>query len=291
VEVGEGVGGLDLAFWSEDGERIILLGREFDGTTRLFEIGPDRQTRAIGPPSAAFGSFSHAGGVFLGTECLFGRAGGPLARGVHVYTIDLSSPEEWRSVAEGCAATLSPDGRSVAFSADARTMWRVPSDGSAEPELLFDVADVEGLTPADLDQALIDGPPTWGEAGLAFSLVIGDRVAVGIREENGRLTAQSLGDNGVGFTPSLAWQPGGSLLAATNASHAEGIMRVLDTQASTWRVVALANDPFMGLVWSPDGEALLAGSRSSWVIVDPDPDGGRLDTVVASRAWPMDWTA
>jgi WD40 repeat protein len=289
VEMGQQSGSVADAFWTGNGERILTLVRQFDGSTRLFEVGLDAEPRAVGPGGVGLGSFAHAGDVYMGTECIFDRAGGALARGVRVYTLDLSAPAEWRHIADGCAATLSPDGRSVAYTADARTMWVVPSDGSKGRRRLFDVADAEGLSPEDLDQAYIAGPPAWSDAGLAFSLAIGDRVAVGTLAPEGRLTAHSLGDNGVGLTAGLAWQPGGPLLAVTNASHAEGILRILDTETMRWRVVALANDPFMGLVWSPDGRAVVSSSRFSWTIVDPRPDGGRLHAVVAGRATPVDW--
>src|SRR5207244_1939040 len=131
--------------------------------------------------------------------------------------LDLGAPNAWNTVArDECNATLSPDGRTIAFIPTGRrgVVVAQPADGSAVPQTVVDLTGNQALATLGLARANIF-VLQWGKPGLA--MLVGDnrfgpstRAAVVFQSNAGRLQVIPIGSAQPGF---LQWQPGGDLLA------------------------------------------------------------------------------
>jgi WD40 repeat protein len=106
---------------------------------------------------------------------------------------------------------------------------------------------------------------------------------------DGEVHVAPLGPQGAGLRSAFAWQPGGGLLAISSWSNIEGVLRIFDPRAEETRVIGLQADPFNSVVWSPDGDALLAASDSWWTFVSPDGTWIRSIPIGRGSSLPLAW--
>jgi hypothetical protein len=270
-------------FFHEDGSIIaVLFGRSGPLRTQIYRATTVGGGAAVGPQleGGPF-EFSLAGDTVLAADC---------DRDRFAHILDLSAPQAWRRVAAACLAALSPDGLWLAYSPDGRSVLRAPVDGSAAPEPVLDLRDLESLPPGMEEDSWVLRM-AWGEAGLALGVTSLDRQAVVVVRGDGEHRVMALGDRGAAPDVVLAWQPEGELLAVVNASSLEGIVRLLDPRTGDGRVVALFREPPHSLVFSPDGEVLLTASHVNWSYIHTDGTFIRSLTKQWGNARPFGWAA
>jgi hypothetical protein len=266
------------ARWDEPGETASAFVQHGSDQTevQLVRVGTSGDATPIGEPHQNVSSTSAAAGTYLVATCFHGDGDTQVVG---------DGEDDWRHVADGCTATLSPDGASAAFSEDGHTISTVPTDGG-EPAELFDLDDVTALKVAGLREPRIQ-EMAWGDAGLAMVLHRGERFGLLIHTEDGDRVSAIPGSPG--FVGGLKWQPKGSLVAVVTFFQGQGsLLRAMD--AGTGKVRVLATDPrgLGGTVWAPDGSLLAAlGSRGAWVFVDED--GHRATEVPVDNEIPFDW--
>lgn len=278
VDLPPSAGSFTEAFWGDDGETLYGMALERAGGYQLYRLAETGTAEPVGPPLDAFRYSSPASGTLLVSRC--DREG---IDGLDV--LDLAEPREWRRVADGCIGALSPDEQTVAFSPDAVSVWEASVSGGGQPAELLRLTELEGI-PAS------DGPPriisemVWSEGGLAFAVEAGVQTAVVVVRPPGEAAVTVLPDVGTVFGTQVAWQPGGGLLAIANRNTRGAVLRVLE-RSGDLRVVGLNPDFDTVPIWSPTGDVLLAGSRASWLFIDPD--GEWLGGLSGGRSFPKDW--
>jgi hypothetical protein len=265
------------AVWGEDGTGYVIGGLQVENgdgfrvrtRSQLFAVSPDGEARPIGPSDLSFAyPVAVEGDLQIATSCT-GRPG--------TWALDLSTPEAWLSVAEGgCPAAVSPDGRWIAYpvsSPTGQSVWRVPIDGSTEPEVSLDLAAL-----AELEVVGIPRPKVfqmaWGEPGLAVGVADDfghpEQAALVIAAPPGTVRVVSLGSAVPG---EMAWEPGGQLLAFTDCvdcvgnprfgqEQFHGEIRTYDARSGRFTQIAVSAEGFSGLVWSPNGETLASRWRA-----------------------------
>lgn len=267
---------------SEDTAYAMVEAEGFPGS-QLFELSLDRKAKPIGPPLRGGGLVGLSGGLVIAETY---RA---------IWTMDVGDPRAWRLLARGFAAALSPDGRSVAYiPEDARSLWRVPVDGSEAPTRILDARDLElrdiGLSlPRFYEVA-------WGEPGIAITIATGPRYldpgALLFVPSAGPVAVFALGD-ALAYDPK--WQPNGALLAFTTCADClggftrgpQGDLRLFDARSGELRQVAAAPEFLLGVAWSPDGDFVV--TRPSFgQIIFVDARTGAVEPR-AVNAWPKDW--
>ena len=177
-----------------------------------------------------------------GGSVIYVRGGGPNARGEipnprseteraerAVWIVPVSGGEPLKLV-EGGGVTLSPDGRSLAYTGSGGTIWTLGLTEGAEPK----------------QQAAVRGGPgslSWSPDGgrIAFVSGRGDHAFVGILElESGKLTYL---DPSLNLDQNPVWSPDGSRIAFIRAPYPRGYLPftpVRDGVPWSIRVVELA---------------------------------------------------
>lgn len=273
------------ASWGADGRHAYVLVQVDEERSQLFRVGPHEDPGALGRRLPATYTVGRRGGLVLAWTC--GRRASP------VLVLELAEPApRWREVARGCPAALSPDGRSVAYSPDGRTLWRVGSDGQGRPRELLDLSRWRrelrsaGMRDAGLWSPFAD--MAWGDPGIAVTLADHGRHAVLVLLDDGGVRLVPLGR--AQPTSGLAWQPDGALLAWSELGPGEagGSLPAYDPGSGAPR--QLAAGTMDGVVWSPDGGLVVAlratEGGSQWAFVDVDGDLVRTAPIAVP---PRDW--
>jgi hypothetical protein len=142
--------------------------------------------------------------------------------------------------------------------------------------------------PPGMDEgASVIGRLDWGPQGLAIPLGTNERQAAAVVTPDGEKHVTALGNRGAGLGAAFVWQPGGDLLATGAWSNLEAAVRLSSREET--RVVAIHPDPIAGLVWSPDGEVLLAASNTRWTFVASDGTWLRSVPVPRGESLPLAW--
>lgn len=290
------------AVWGEDGTGYVIGSFQVEGDdgfrvqarSQLFAVSPDGEATPLGPPDLSFAypvaALDH---VLVATSC----AGRP-----RTWALDLSTSEAWRLVAEGgCPAAVSPDGEWIAYpvsSPAGEPVWRARIDGSTEPGILLDLADLPGLEEVGIPRPRIY-QMAWGGPGLAVGVADSfrhpEQAALVIGAPSGAPRIIPLGSAVPG---EMAWEPEGSLLAFADCvdcvgnpgfgqGNFHGEIRLYDTRSGQLTQIAVSAEGFSGLVWSPNGETLATRWRAGELLfVDSlGREVAREEAVVL----PLDW--
>lgn len=263
----------------EDGSILAVV--ETQPGDRVYRLA-DGPPEPLGPPLRdRFGlTFSVVGDTLLAAGCGERPVG---------HVLDLNAPTEWRPVQASCGASLSPDAGSMVWSPDGRTLVRSSVGGDGAPEPVLELGEIEGLAETMGSGITIGNEFGWGDPGLAATAFSGDRqAAIVVREDLPPFVAP-LGGTGPVARAFLSWQPGGTLLAVMMWNNLEGILRIVDPDGEDARIVAMLQEPPRELVWSPDGEAILAGTDLRWVFVAADGTWLRSIPVARGDSLPLDW--
>src|SRR3954470_4194248 len=229
---------------------VDLLASDRHGVVGVYRVGPDGATSRSGPTlrigtPKPYASLDVANGVAAVADC------------DAIRTLTLSRPMGWTTVGTGCWAALSPDGASLAYSSDGSTIEerRLPE---GRPRQLVDVKQLASEFPPGSPAPSLLGPPSWGDAGLAFTVRSGSNVAVLVREPSGRLeTVLHEVYATTSQLPRMAWQPHGELLAIADDMGPEGgVLRIFDPDTEELRAIGLDLLGFSEPFWSPDGRSL-----------------------------------
>jgi hypothetical protein len=266
-------------YFLNDGSVVAVVERGFE-RVGAFRLGPDERPVALGGPLRGTFTFSFAGGVLLAARCDARPA---------AYLLDVTSTAGWERVEGACGATLSPDGDTLVWTPDGRTVLRAATDGRADPETILDVTQIAGLPPGVAEEPEIIGELRWSRDGLAIPLGSSERQAAAVVGLEGDVDVTPLGERGAGIGSILAWQPEGELLAAGSWSNLEAVVRVFPVGSEDARVVAILPEQVAGLVWSPNGDVLLAASQSNWTFVTPEGAWVRSIPVRRGDSLPLAW--
>jgi WD40 repeat protein len=204
------------------------------------------------------------------------------------FVLDLTAPSAgWRETPGSCGATLSPEGDALVWSPDGRVLLEAAVEGGDDAESVLDVAELSNMPPGMDEGVSIIGTLDWGRQGIAIPLGTNERQAAAVMTLDGGVNVTALGNRGAGLGAALAWQPGGSLLASGAWSNLEAAVRL--SSGDETRVVAIHPDPIAGLVWSPNGEVLLAASNTRWTFVASDGTWLRSVPVPRGESLPLEW--
>lgn len=279
------------AWWDPASDAAYAL-LQMGARSQLYRLALDAAPRAVGPPVGFLGLPVMAGGSALVQQSTCNTGAEP------VVVLDLGRPSRWRQIAKGCPATLSPDGRWAAYAPDGTSIWRASTNGSRPPARVVELAAIGGLRAAGLTHPRIEpiSGISWGGAGMAFVVASGRRYAVVVRTAAGANRVLPLAAAEAGID--LAWQPGGGLLAISDfdvtGDQAAQVLRFYNpSSGSLARVGAAPPHGFEGLVWAPDGHALVVRHSSSFT-----PEVTELELISAKgqelhhadvKAYPYDW--
>jgi hypothetical protein len=273
----------DLEFATE------LFGGTPRQLARLFRIEPGKGMSPLGAALPFADLVGFAGDLLVAATCTGHTS--------VTWVLDRTDPDAWRRVADGCPAAVSPDGDRIAYAERyGHEIWTVDILGRTRPEKIADLSTLEGLAGAGLPKPRI-WSLAWGDPGLAViagdDLIQPERHAlVFLPASGGPPDVIPLGD---ALPAGEAWQPGGSLLAfhdcidcfGFNSRDQQGEIRVYDAHSGELRQVAVTTEYFVGLAWSPSGDALVSRWRSGELLFVA-PDGRELERRQA-LVLPMDW--
>jgi WD40 repeat protein len=239
---------------------VDLLASDRHGVVGVYRVAPGGETSRSGPTlrigtPKPYASLDVANGVAAVADC------------GAIRTLTLSRPSGWTTVGTGCWAALSPDGASLAYSSDGSTIEerRLP-DG--RPRQLLDARQLASDFPPGSPPPSLVGPPSWGDAGLAFAVRSGSNVAVLVREPSGKLETVVHEERSTSQLPRMAWQPHGDLLAIADDMGPEGgVLRIFDPTTGELRAIGLDLLGFSQPVWSPDGRSLASLTSAKALIV------------------------
>jgi hypothetical protein len=266
------------AFFLPDGSVLGLLQLDFD-RIRAFVLSGEQPPVALGPPLRGEFTFSLSGDRLLAARCV-PRPG--------AFVLDLTAPSAgWRETPGSCGATLSPEGDALVWSPDGRVLLEAAVEGGDDAESVLDVAELSNMPPGMDEGVSIIGTPGWGPQGIAIPLGTNERQAAAAVTPDGEEHVTALGNRGAGLGAALAWQPGGELLASGAWSNLEAAVRLSSREET--RVAAIHPDPIAGLVWSPDGEVLLAASNTRWTFIASDGTWLRSVPVPRGESLPLAW--
>ena len=297
----EGTEEVVAARWLDDGSALAsLLG--VDGA-RLFRLSTDGEPEAIGSPTGAPGVLDVRGDTVVSSSCRTldpqgeqgpGRfeASGPDRQTGTIRVLSLDGGDDWRKVARGCLAALSPDADAVAHSPDGTSLWITGLDGSGSRKV-FDVAEVE-LTAVSDKPFTIKGPVVWSEPGIALAIdADGSDAVVRLSSEGKLQSIVSLSPRARDFFVDLAWTPEGDQLAVAAYNrlayvNVVGFVGVLGVEDDEPEVISVQPQLSDAVLWGPEGDALLvAGTGEPWVVTDLT--GKWLERVPSADLLPLDW--
>lgn len=264
-------------FFLPDGS-VLALMEHVSGRTSAFILSPDDPPIPFGPPLRGEFTFSLSGDRLLAARCV------PRP---NAFVLDLTTPSAgWRETPGSCGATLSPEGDRLVWSPDGRVLLGATVEGGGDAETVLHVAELN-MPPGMGRGVSIIGTLGWGPQGIAIPLGTNERQAAAVVTPDGGVNVTALGNRGAGLGAVLAWQPGGDLLASGAWSNLEAAVRL--SSGDETRVVAIHPDPIAGLVWSPDGEVLLAASNTRWTFVASDGTWLRSVPVPRGESLPLAW--
>jgi WD40 repeat protein len=242
-------------------------------TVQLDEVEVNGSATPVGDRVSNVSSISVAGSEFLVASCDHGKGDTRVIR---------AGDGAWRHAVAACAATLSPDGKSLAFSSDGHTIRSMPVDGGAA-QIMLDLGSIDELQGAHI------GEMSWGPSGLGIVLNRGANFWMLVHTDRGDHVARIAG--APGFVGRLRWQPSGELLAFVTFYQGQGsVMRAMDARSGQVRVMATDPRGLAGTVWAPDGSLLASlESRGAWLFTEPD--GRRATAVDVDNELPFDWGA
>ena len=255
--------------WPAPDDRFYVIPLVFSGNAshQMFLLGGKRP-EPVGPPVEGVTGYQVTGDNALTWGCP-----GPM------QLLDLSDPTEWKELGDGCAGSISPDGKRVAYATPTALYVMDLPDGNPKEVLRFrDLPELRRahVTPRSLDAVL------WGDPGVAVQVGDASRSAMVVWREDGPPVVAPLGNARLG---PMRWQPGGRLLAFYDYAPA-GEVLTLDPDSGETRQIAISD--YGRLAWAPDGKALVtARSQNVMALVDPR-DGRQLGTLTASGV-PIAW--
>jgi hypothetical protein len=295
------------AVFGDDGRAYVLIDRteqtgldSFDTETRLLAIPAVGPPRVIDTPQALLDHLTVADGRLLAVRC-----GGPNVSGVWAGA-PTGGEVWWRVALGGCPGAISPDGRWHVWIRGGEV--RRSEIGSGQPsDVIFDLGRVEGLRAAGIPRPRVFDV-SLGARGLAVS--VGDSFGA---PEHGAVIVLPMPDGpggapaqadlvvlGEAYPSTLAWQPGGRLLAflacvncfagfGFGQDERIGEVHVHDTTTGSTRQIVAGHETMTGLVWSPDGRALATLWRPNELLIVSA--GGRVLGRRPVQGLPWDWRA
>jgi len=262
-------GAFDAAYPAPDGRFYVipLLFSSFRNN-QMFLLG-DKRPEPVGPPIQGVQAYQIAGGYALAWGCP-----GPMR------LLDLAHPTEWKELpGNGCAGTISPDHKQLAFATPTALYVMDLPDGTPKEVLRF--RDLPELRRAHVSARSLDSV-LWGEPGIAVQVGDASRTAMVVWREDAPPVVVPMGNARLG---PMRWQPGGRLLAFYDYSPA-GEVLTLDPDSGETRQIAISD--YGRLAWAPDGKAL-ATARSQNVMALVDPRDGRQLGTLTSSGVPIAW--
>jgi WD40 repeat protein len=265
------------------------------GRGHLYHLPAGGVARRIGPPLHNAYLLDVRGGTAVASAC-----GSPKDSGI--FALDLHGGDRWRRVVPGnCSAALSPDHELVAYTRNGnREVWRSRIDGKGGGRLVVDVGEVRSLPSLGIHDARVSAL-AWGHGGVAVVVTKGHRgergpyALVVVRPHHPPATIGL----GAAWINSLAWQPGGDLLAFADftlsgtrffGSHPEGgDLRIYDARSGTLRQLAASPGDIGGVTWSPDGRTV-AVEWNNANLMFVDVRSGAIQTRNV-QALPLAWAA
>jgi len=236
--------------------------------SQLFLLGPRVRPQKIGPPVSGVTGFQ----VTAGKALTWGCPG-------DMQLLDLAAPTQWTTIGNACAASLSPDGKQVAYMSHGGLFVMDLPDGTPREVLrLRDVPELhqQHVAPQSLDAV------TWGAPGIAVAAGDASKTAIVVWREHGEPAVDPLGTAQFGR---MLWQPGGRLLAFLEFLPG-GEVFTFDPDTGTERQVGISRDSDQ-MSWAPDGK-VLAVARSLNVVALIDPEGRQMGTLTSSGV-PLLW--
>jgi hypothetical protein len=256
--------------WPGPDGRFYAMPLSFGQSSRnqLFLLGARVRPQSIGPPVAGVTGVQ----VTAGHALTWGCPG-------DMRLLDLAAPTAWRTIGKACAASLSPDGRRVAYVSHGGLFVMDLPDGTPREVLRFrDVPELKqsNVVPQSLDAV------AWGAPGVAVAVGDASRSAIVVWREHGAPVVDPLGTAQFG---KMQWQPGGRLLAFLEFLPA-GEVFTLDPDTGVERQVGISRDSGQ-VSWAPDGK-VLAIARSLNVVALIDTQGRQVGTLTSSGV-PLLW--
>lgn len=236
---------------------------------QLFLIG-DRRPERVGPPIEDADDFQARGGYAVAWGCP-----------APMRLLDLAHPTEWREIGHTCSASMSPDGKRLAFTSPTGLSVMDLPDGTPHEVLRF--RDLDELRPAHVPAQSLDNV-SWGTPGIAVEVGDASRSAMVVWREDRPPVVVPLG---VARPEQMEWQPGGRLLAFYDFAP-YGEVLTLDPDTGTRRQIAVSD--FGRLSWSPDGR-VVAAPRSENVLALVDPRSGAQLGTLTTAGLPVIWLA
>ena len=242
--------------------------------SQLWRVAPGQAAAPLGTSVPGASGFSVVGTTAVAWSC---------GRRPAVLATSLASPAGWRRVAAGCPATLSPDGREVAYLRDG-VLWSTELGDGATRRLL-DLHRVGALQALHIGSNQFFGDMSWGRGGIAATFGEFHHQALLVRSATGSVHVVPL----IGFSNGSAWQPGGRLLAysdfATGGNSVD--LRLMDAATGAVTLVSASRN-YGQFAWSPDGRALIV-ARTAELAAFLDTDGRQLATRSIGGV-PVAWT-
>jgi hypothetical protein len=289
---------ITAAVFGEDGTAYVFA--DSDQGRRLISLSPEGQATTLDTPGDFVQHLDVIDGRLLALVC-----GGPAVAGA--YVLDPGPDASWRRVAPGgCPGAISPDARWHVWIRGGEV--RRSEIGSGQPsDVIFNLDRVEGLRGAGILRPRVFDVSLGARGlavGVADSFDAPEHAAVIVLPmpdgPGGAPAEPDLVVLGEAYPSTLAWQPGGPLLAflacvscfsgfGFGQQERIGEVHVHDTTTGSTRQIAAAHESIAGLVWSPDGRALATLWRpNELLLVSPR---GRVLGRRPVQGLPWDWRA
>jgi hypothetical protein len=282
-------GGIQVleAFWGPDGTTAYALasGVSSLGTptqtlrARLYEARPGAEARPVGRglEDTNGETFSVSGSRVLASECN--------AIDQRLLVLELDGARRWERVASGCVGALSSDGSAVLYARGHRLVEKPLEGGAPEP-----VADLRTVVEDD-EPVRVEGIAgvRYANSALVAFVEVDNRVWPAIGKPGGSFRLVRLEDYPA--TPGVAPQPGGDLIALTQAfgnARTSSLIRMYDSSTDDLAVVGAGNGGYFEPAWAPSGEMMVASNiASTWVFLDSSGEwvDVRKVTGLVARDW------